>query len=87
MSGQREHYFRMIGSSANEATGRRTTHGAEQRDEGAPFLVELHTIPHDERGAAPQDIELAAISQRVVCQAPTLSANSRRGGCLAERND
>jgi hypothetical protein len=24
----------------------------------------LHAIPHDERGAAPQDIELAGISQR-----------------------
>jgi hypothetical protein len=25
----------------------------------------LHAIPHDERGPPPQDIELAAISQRV----------------------
>src|SRR5262245_15626809 len=37
-------------------------------------------------GAAPQDIELTAISQRVVCQAPTISANSRRGCCPTERN-
>jgi hypothetical protein len=28
-------------------------------------LIELHAIPHDERGPHPQDIELAAISQRV----------------------
>src|SRR5262249_41637970 len=38
---------------------------AEQRDERAPVLIELHAIRHDEQGAAPQDIELAAISQRV----------------------
>src|SRR5262249_29010508 len=38
---------------------------AEQRDERAPFLIELHAIPHAERGTAPQYTELAAISQRV----------------------
>jgi hypothetical protein len=50
---------------------------AEQRDELAPFLIELHAIPHEERGA-PQDIELAAISQGVVSKALTISANSGR---------
>src|SRR5262245_49006421 len=39
---------------------------AEQRYKLAPFWIELHAIPHDERGAAPKDIELAAISQRLV---------------------
>jgi hypothetical protein len=38
---------------------------ADERDEVPPVLTELHANPHDERGAAPQDIELAAISQRV----------------------
>src|SRR5262249_11532079 len=39
---------------------------AEKGDEVAPFWIKLHAIPHDERGAAPQDTELAAISQRAV---------------------
>ena len=52
---------------------------AEQLDEVAPFqLIELHAIPHAEPGAALQDIELPAISQRVACQALTISAKSGR---------
>jgi hypothetical protein len=39
---------------------------AEQRDELAPVLTELHAIPHAERAPHLQDIELAAISQRLV---------------------
>jgi hypothetical protein len=35
-------------------------------------MTELHAIPHDERGPHQQDIELAAISQRVQpCRAET----------------
>src|SRR5262249_8652880 len=51
---------------------------AEQRDEFAPLWIELHAIPHAEPGAALQDIELPAISQRVACQALTISAKSGR---------
>jgi hypothetical protein len=29
---------------------RPSSRAAEQRDEIAPFLIELHAIPHDERG-------------------------------------
>jgi hypothetical protein len=41
----------------------RGSRAAQKRDELAPSLVELHAIPHDERGHTPQDIEVAAISQ------------------------
>jgi hypothetical protein len=44
----------------------RRSRAAEQRDELAPFLIESHALPHAKRGIAPQDIELAVISQRVV---------------------
>ena len=57
----------LTGLSATEHAPRvaRGSRAAEQRDELAPFWIELHAIPHTERGP-PQDIELAAISQRVV---------------------
>lgn len=41
-----------------------TTKSVCERDEVAPFLIELHAIPHAEQRTAPQDIELAGISQR-----------------------
>jgi hypothetical protein len=46
---------------------------AEQRDELAALWIELHAIPHDERRAAPQDIELPAISQQLVEQPASCS--------------
>src|SRR5262249_41138426 len=53
----------MLPSRRERPRGQRT---AEQRDEVAPLLIELHAIPRDERGPHHKDIELAAISQRVV---------------------
>src|SRR5947208_9407330 len=53
--------------------------GAEQRDELAPFqLIELHSIPPARAGL--QDIELAAISQRVSERLYNLLAIGE-GGC------
>src|SRR5262249_27008884 len=54
-------HCRLLRARRQRPRGRRA---AEQRDERAAFWIELHAIPHDERGAAPQDTELQAISQR-----------------------
>jgi hypothetical protein len=57
---------------------------AEQPDELAPIVIEVHAISH-KAGIAPQDIELAAISQRVSqpssddqCQVKSLPAPAER---------
>jgi hypothetical protein len=39
---------------------------AEQRDELAPVVIDACNFPHDERAPHQQDIELAAINQRLV---------------------
>src|SRR5262245_21931932 len=49
---------------------------AEKSDELAPICsIELHEIPNDEWGTATQDIELAAISQRVLGGPPRTPAS------------